>query len=376
MRSEDINPSKELRLPAKYRAIHLAQGYFASFNHLFPIFDKASFMQRMQDEYPPDKDKNLTWWSAVVTVLCYAHRLRAMSTPGQAEAENEEACRYLKEALDLAPRLTYGEPSIESAQVLIGIASALRGTQMSDPASMLVAAAIRMLQHLDVHEEEPGEMTSLAVRKERERAFWVAYILDKENALQTRKPPVLHEQDIGRPLLADQDDDGVGVVRSLDWTSEVNLFAVSQRLASIQGQIWSRIHSAGATGKRAALETAQNDLNPVLATWKNYLPFEFKQEDLVGRWPKYAIVHIVVLHFRYFQTLVELNKVPPMEKDDMSPLNGDCPIAKSLPSYPHSTSMVAVEAARNALDLAALTPRGNFQNVWYEALYRHYQHVC
>ena len=354
----------ELVFPRKDQAMHLVQGYFASSNHLFPIFDKHIFMLRMGEEYPPGKHSDLVWWSTVVTVLCYAHRLRAMSRPLQAEVENQEACRYIWEALDVAPKLTYAKPSIGSAQVLLGIASILRGTAMPDPAPMLVSVAIRMLQDLDAQKEESREDTTFCVRKERERIFWIAYILDKDIALQMQKPPVLHQQDIGRPPLEDREKDSVGIVRSLDSYFEVNLFAVSQRLATIQDQVWSRIHSAAMITNRNRLKAAQDELNPVLAAWKKDLPFEFKCEDLVGRWPKHAILHIVVLHFRYFHTLVELNKDPPMDKDDMSPLNGDCPVAKSLPRYPHSTSMLAVEAARDALDLAALTPRGNFQNVW------------
>ena len=54
----------------------------------------------------------------------------------------------------MAPKLSYGPPSIESAQVLLAISSILRGTAMPDLAPMLVAVAIRMLQTLDAHKVE------------------------------------------------------------------------------------------------------------------------------------------------------------------------------------------------------------------------------
>jgi hypothetical protein len=356
--------SPNFQFPPKDEAARLAQGYFASCNHLQPIFSRDKFMRRMEAEYPPNKHADYSWWSTVIAVLCYAHRLRAMSTPAQADEENMAACPYMKELLDMAPKLSYGKPSVESAQVLLGISSILRGSAMPDLAPMLVAVAIRMLQTLDAHKQEAPGSPYYFARKERERTFWVAYILDKDIALITRKPPVLSEVDISRPPPLDRNDDHVGTVRSFDSCFDVNLFRASQRLASIQAQVWNRTLSGGASMTRNALQAAQNELNPVLAAWKNELPFKFKQDDLVGRWPKHAIIHIVVLHFRYFHTLVELNKEPPMDKDDMDPLNGNCPVAKSLPSYPHSTALVAVEAARDALDLASLTPRGNFQNVW------------
>ena len=354
----------DFQFPPKDQALRLIQGYFASYNNIMPIFSGEKFMNRIRKDYPPDKYDDVVWWSSVITVLCYAHRLRAMSYPGQADNENNEACQYLKELLDIAPKLSYGKASIASAQVLLGIASIFRGTPMPDAAPMLVAVAIRMLQTLDAHKEEMPNTLHYLERKERERVFWVAYILDKDTALTIRKPPVLSEADISRLPPGDHEEDGVGIIRSLDSYFEVNLFTASQRLAAIQGKVWNRIDSAATPATRNVLQAAQDELNPCLAAWKDTLPFDFKQEDLVGRWPKHAIVHIVVLHFRYFHTLVELNKEPPMEKDELNPLNDDCPVAKSLPSYPHSTAPIAVEAARDALDLASLTPRGNFQNVW------------
>jgi hypothetical protein len=360
----EIMAAPKFQFPPKDEASRLAQGYFASCNHLTPIFSKDKFMRRLEVLYPPNKQKDYTWWTTVVAVLCYAHRLRAMSTPAQADEENNLACPYMKQLLDMVPKLSYGPPSIESAQVLLGVASILRGSAMPDLAPMLVSVAIRMLQTLDAHKVEAPDGPYYHARKERERTFWVAYILDKDIALLTRKPPVLSELDISRPPPLDRNDDRVGTVMSFDSCFDINLFRAAQRLASIQARVWERTLSGSASMTRPALQAAQNELNPVIAAWKAELPFKFKQEDLVGRWPKHAIVHIVVLHFRYFHTLVELNKEPPMEKDDMSPLNGNCPVAKSLPSHPHSTALVAVEAARDALDLASLTPRGNFQNVW------------
>lgn len=349
------------RFPPHDEALHLAQGYFASHNHTFPIFARERFMRRMQTAYPPAKADDAVWWAAVLVVLTFAHRLRAMSVPARADVENHRACPYLSEILAAVPRLTYMRPSLEAAQVLLATAAILRGTAMPDHVPMLTAAAARMLQCNNVHMEEAAEGPEAARRAERVNTFWTAYIMDKDIALQFRKPPVLHEQNIGRgPLGREMLTEGV--VFSLDSYSEANLFVISQGLARIQGEVWSLIYAGSAAKTREALEAAQEVLNPRLAAWKDSLPFRFRREDLVGRWPKHAIVNIVTLHFRYFHTLVELNKEPPMEPGH--PLRGDCPLSKSLPEWPHSTSMLAVEAARNALDLAALTPRGNFQNVW------------
>ena len=353
------------QFPSKDQAIRLAQGYFACSDHSFPIFAKDAFFLRMNTQYPPEQHTDPVWRSTVLAVLCYAHRLRAMSTPLEADAENDEACWYMMPALDLVPQLTYGKPSVARAQVLLCIASILRGTAMPEAAPMLVSAAIRMLQCLGIHREDPLEKFSPAERRERECLFWCAYILDKDIALQTGRPPVLYEQDISRRPPSEYHDDEIGVVRSLDSSTKVDLFVASQRLAAIQGQVWSKIYSGAEPADRAMLHAAQDELNPVLAAWKAGFPFQFSKEALVSRWPKHAILQTVVLYFKYCHTLVELNKVPHMEKIDGSPLlESSCPTSKALSTYPHSSARVATDAARDALDLASLTPRGNFQNAW------------
>lgn len=364
MRSQDKEHDRDIRLPEKEQAMRLSYGYFLTFNHLYPIFSKDRFFQRMENEYPPDKQKDTAWWNTVIVVLCFAHRLRGMSTPGQAEAENEEACRYLRVALDSAPRVTYEQPSVNNAQVLLATAATLQGTKISHPSSMLIAATIRMLQQLNAHNVDIADAVDISERRELERLFWAAYILDKDDAFRTGNSPLLQIRDIGRTPSATSDD-GVGLVKSLDLESEVDIFEAQIALALIQGEVWSRVLASGAKMDETSVEVARNNLNTALHDWKTELPFEFKRESLVGHWPKYAIVHMVVLHFRYFQTLVELNRVPSMDKEELrATLGDDCPVAKLLPLYSHSTETVTVDAARNALDLASLTPRGNFQIVW------------
>jgi hypothetical protein len=96
----ELMAAPKFQFPPKDEASRLAQGYFASCNHLTPIFSKDKFMRRLEVQYPPTKQKDYTWWSTVVTVLCYAHRLRAMSTPAQADEENNLACPYMKQLLE------------------------------------------------------------------------------------------------------------------------------------------------------------------------------------------------------------------------------------------------------------------------------------
>lgn len=142
---------QKFNMVRKDRALHLTHGFLAACNRLFPVFNAAHVLRRMDQDWPPDRQADVVWWATALVVLCSAHRLRAMSDPSEAEEENREASRYLGEILEVAPTLPYGKPSLATAQVLLAIAKLLRGTAMSDPARMFVGSAAHILQDLDAH---------------------------------------------------------------------------------------------------------------------------------------------------------------------------------------------------------------------------------
>ena len=361
------NQADNQHFPAKECAIRLVSGYFKTFNHIMPLYHEPIFMRRMAQQYPPNREQDLSWWAALDTVLALAHRLRAMSDQSQASQENLKACHFLGDSLAIAQKLTYDKPSLLSAQVLLSTAALLQGTALPDMASMLVASAIRMLQLLDVHRLNAGTADVFATDEdylERQRTFWVAYIFDRELCMRLRRPLVMIDADVAvMPPIA-REPDSLGIVRSSDGYSDVNLFQYRHALASLQSRVWCHVRNLPNFQDKTKFDATVLELNMALDAWKHSPPFTFTPNDLVGRWPKSAILHIVILHFVYFHTLVELNKELPGAENDYSPLVGNCPISKSLPSYPHSIAPVAVVAARAALELAKLTPRGNFACVW------------
>ncbi len=212
--------------------------------------------------------------------------------------------------------------------------------------------------------EEKPDSPYYASREDRARAFWVAYVHDKNMALITGKPPVFYEQEISRLPPSGTNVEGFCLVQSLDNMRSVNFLVTGHRLAVIQGQLWSRLQCATAFPTPSAHITAQNELNALLLAWRTALPFSFKPQDLMGHWPKFSIIYIILLHFQYFQTLVEVNREPPAEEGSADPLFGTCPTATSLRSCSYSTQQFVVSSARDALELASLSPRGNFQHVW------------
>ncbi len=152
-------------------------------------------------------------------------------------------------------------------------------------------------------------------------------------------------------------------MKSLDNTTAANFFALRQRLATIQGLIYTKIQSLTASKNQCDLARAQAELNPQLTAWKQEFPFRFAQQELVGRWPWHAILFMILFACEYFDALLQLNRE--MNSDRVKFLAHDCPAANSLRSQIFSRSPLVLIAAREALDLALLVTNGNFANLWY-----------
>lgn len=362
--------SPESRRPFEFapqdQAIQLAQGYLACCNTMMPTFNTGKMLRRMQREWPPDKDADLTWWTTMAIALSFAHRLRAMSDNSGAEYDNREASKYLSEVLDVAPRLAFAKPSVDTAEVLLALTAVMRGSATPETARMFTACAIHVLQELDAHNINSEVYASLTNSQASDlaRAWWVAYIHDKNIAILGGKPPIAHEQDVNRPPPQWADVEGFGFVRSLDGSAEANFQVISHRLAVISSQVYTRTMSPNAEVTPAGMTAAQTALNPLLEGWKARLPFVFKPEALVGRWPKHCVIFLAMLHFQYFQTLLQLNRELSTDPLKVLVVNGGLDLVNQLKAHPFSLSPAVVEAARDGLRLASLTPKGTLQHVW------------
>ncbi len=108
-----------------------------------------------------------------------------MYDPSDAQSHNLQASVYLSEALDISTKLSYSKPTLETAQILLGLVSLLRSTAMPRPARMFVSVAVRILQDLGAHMEPSNGNKPSPQVEDLGRVFWIAYIHDKAIATHT-----------------------------------------------------------------------------------------------------------------------------------------------------------------------------------------------
>ena len=355
--------SRPFQFMSKDQALHLVQGFLSSCNLMIPIWNSEHLLQRMQQDWPPDKDTDLVWWTTTLIALSYSYRLRAMMYPSGAEIDNKEASRFLSEAMEVAPRLAYRKPSLDAAQVLLAIASVMRGSATPETARMFTASAVQMLQELDAHEDDKLDRVLEDSPTERGRVWWIAYIHDKSIAEMTSKPPIIDDRYISRPPPRWQDVEGFGMVRSTDGLSEANFLVIGYRLAVLMSEVHYRTQSPTSDLTPEGLQASQTALNPLFDTWRNSLPFIFKP-SLVGLWPEHAVIYMILLHFQYFHTLLRLNREPPTRPLHAIAAGAPAVLRDNICACPYSIAPFVVNAARDALSLASLMPKGNLQHVW------------
>ena len=333
--------------------------YLAQANHVFPMFDRSEFADRLRLSNTDSNKKTPKRKATVYAVLSMAYRLRSFSREaGDPAAFHTLADRRLDFALTFATELLLDEPSLSSVQALICIAVGLLWTPHSHHrAAPLLAVAIRQAFALDLHQLNNVTGITVEERLERIRTFWCLYIIDKEMCLRTHKPSLIDDEElfILEPKVVS--NDLVGMLNAGDGTASINVFAARQRLSRIQSLVHAKLWTFKA--RHAILVErveAVVKLNESLAEWKSQ--YWDVALDALDSWPKEAHIHLVRLQLAYFHCLVQANPGSPtnVEKIDAFLEN---PVAIGKTGY---TPEAMVQAARDTLRLAKAIQRGG--TVW------------
>ncbi len=353
----------DLLLPPRHEAISLVQEFFDKFNCVFPLFHQSSFMRLIETHYTRNRGKYPEFWAALNVALALSYRFRAMSSTIPLN-EDAQAWGYLQNALQVVPELILRNPHLLGVQAILGMAVILQGTPNPQPASTLVATAIRMSHHLGLH-NSAHELGSSSVEKEhRVRVFWFAYILDKDFSLRLSQPPLLYDDDLKINLPSKQPEDGLGYIQSNDGSSTINLFRMRVLLAIIEGRIYSKLYSSRAqTQSPQERSQAVKQLELMLDDWKHNIPFEFRSDSLAQSLAKSNILHMVILHLCYFNCLTMLHGVS-LQNTKWTTGVLKYSLQGSDADLSNPAHAICVSAARASMRLIHLIPRGNYACIW------------
>jgi hypothetical protein len=337
-------------LPTKTAALELVNETFVNYNRFLPLFDEEDFMEEFHLKYSTSNPRDPGWWACLNVVLSIAHRLRALRTLDPTR-ENVLAFGHIQNALGVVSELSISEHSLSAVQALVGMACVLQGTPNPAPAAMLVAAALRLAQAMNLHRECPGSPLTMPQLEKRRRVFWKAYILDKDISLRT-----------GRPF--SQDDDDMDVLlpsKTGPEPCDVDIFNLRIRLAVIQGLVYKQLYSIRAerqTETQRAL--AAHELSLLLSHWKSSANLDLPVSSSVSSGPPMSgeVIHKVVLRLTYIHCLAMIDR----HLDHQSPTPSYQDLDQS--GLPLSQASLCLVESRKAIRLIESIPHGDCSCIW------------
>ncbi|KXH40863.1 fungal specific transcription factor domain-containing protein [Colletotrichum nymphaeae SA-01] len=336
------------QLPLKAVALGLVKEAFDNYNRFLPLFNEEDFLIEFHLKYSTSNPEDAGWWACLNVVLSIAHRLRGLRTLDPTH-ENNLADVYTKNALDVVSELNVA--SISAVQALVGMACILQGTPNPELASMLVAAALRLAQTMNLHREASDPSLTENQAEIRRRVFWKVYVLDKDISLRTCRPFSLDDDDMDVRLPSNTNLE----------TCNVELFNHRIGLAIIQGQVYKQLYSIRAGRQSEAQRAiAAQDLTSVLSYWKSSAQLELLEDSLILSGSQVAgeMIHKVVLRLTYIHCLTMIDRhLCPATR---SPLDQE--ISQSGASLLPGSLCLA--ESRQAIRLIEAIPHGDCSCIW------------
>lgn len=353
-------------LPSKPETLALLKDYFENFNCIFPLFHQATFMHLVDRQYSDDPYDGSGWWASLNIALAIAHRLRVMSNLVSKDAD-AKGWMFLKNAMAVYPELTMRNTDLLSVQALLGMALFMQGTPNPQPSFVLVAAAIRLSHSIGLHKRGSTFNLNNAEVEQRKRVFWIGYMLDKDLCLRAGRPPAQDDGDMNVELPNADPEDDIGNL-PIPGGKKFNLFRAMAEFATIQSRVYNELYSASASRQSdGELLNTIGELDKRLEQWKDDVPIDFRPEQEIKASHTPLIVHVVVLHFSYYNCLTTVHRMAVHHGYWTSRLS-DFAIQglNSRPLNPRifSSATLCVQAARASIHLIKYVPQGDFACVW------------
>lgn len=355
------------QLPPKPEALSLLKDYFENFNCMFPLFHEPTFMHLVDKHYSRDPYEGSGWWASLNVALAIAHRLRVMSNLVPQE-EDQKAWGYLKNALAVQTELTMRNTDLLSVQALLGMALFLQGTPNPQPSFFFVAAAIRLSHSIGLHKRGSGFNLNPSEIEQRKRVFWIAYMLDRDICLRSGRPPIQDDDDMNVDLPSEDPPDNIGNIPLADGKGKVNLFRLLCTFACIESKVYKQLYSVKASKQSdGELLNTIGELDRELEAWKDGIPIDFRPEHEIKASHTPLILHVVVLHFAYYNCLTTIHRMSVhhgywtsrLSNFAIQGLN-----ARPLNPRVFSSAALCVQAARASIHLIKYIPKGDYACVW------------
>ncbi|RPA99789.1 hypothetical protein L873DRAFT_1806323 [Choiromyces venosus 120613-1] len=309
-----FDPRGKNPLPSRELATVLVQDFFQNFNSMFPLFHRPTFEHLFEKQYSDDPPNHSGWYCAFNMLLAISFRLRITHAAEPDEEHSishvQKSWLYFQNAATVLTELLLKNTDLLSIQAILGMALYLQGTANPQPSYFLIAAAVRISNTIGMHRRGNSFGLNQVEVEQRRRVFWIMYLLDKDMALRSGRPPCINDDDISVELPDEDPADGVGNIPLRGGKGKVNLFRLMSSFAVIQSKVYMQLYSAKAAKQSdGELLNTIGDLDKELEEWKETVPADYRPENEISMDDGPLVLHLVMLHFAYYNCLTTIHRM-------------------------------------------------------------------
>jgi len=285
--------------------------------------------------------------------------------------EDVKSWADMKNAMGVFTELAMRSSDLLAVQSLLSMALFMMGTPNPQPSFILLATAIRLSHNIGLHKRGTGFNLNPIEQEQRKRVFWIAYMLDKDLCLRNGRPPAQDDHDFNVELPDPEPEDGAGDIPLADGKGKLNLFRTVCEFAVIESKVYRRLYASNAT-KQSDGELLQTigELDQELEDWKDRIPIEFRPEHEIKASHTPLLLHVVMLHFGYYNCLTAVHRMSVHRGHWTNRLSNYATLglnAKPLNPRIFSSAALCTAAARASISLLKYIPPNDTSCIWYAA---------
>jgi len=260
-------------MPPYHHVLPVVERYLVTFNSVLPLFHPPSILQIVKNWYQNPHSRDPVTGAIINVVLALAHHTSSLGE----KSPIGDTATFLHNAQSVLTDITMRETHLVNIQVLLGLVMLFWTADDLSPALILIGTALRLAHKIGLHVRKGSQHCSPAVALQRNRVFWIAYILDRDISLQSGLAPVQLDSDIDLDLPPlETEDDLTGFVFAPDGYTKMNYFRARVELARIQGKVYDSVYSASAQNLDFEERRRRNsEIFHMLDDWSSRIPPEF-----------------------------------------------------------------------------------------------------
>jgi hypothetical protein len=169
-------------------------------------------------------------------------------------------------------------------------------------------------------------------------------------------------------LPSEDPPDNIGNIPLADGKGKLNLFRKMCTFAIIESKVYKQLYSVKASKQTdGELLNTIGELDKELEAWKDSIPIDFRPEHEIKASHTPLILHVVVLHFGYYNCLTTIHRMSVhhgywtsrLSNFAIQGLN-----ARPLNPRVFMSAQLCVQAARASIHLLKYIPKGDSSCVW------------